>query len=454
MRVVVDPVGLGRDGAALSAPAGPTAVPPVAAPAADPVSQSIATALSARALSLSALLAHGEALRAVGDTALRGTAAAFVDTDSANAARIAGNDSATMPGSVPPAAHVPVPELPSLPALPAAPTMPGDAFTQLVHSGPGGSPLREVGDLLRSHVVAALRDQADGVIAVAKSIDVDWQDDGLQRAGANTVRHGDWIHRVADDTEALAGACDDFADQLDQTRRATPAPEDFQLVRTNFAAAQAAGDPIGMARAAADYSQLHSRALDAMLGYHGGAASTTAALDTPLSPAPSIAGTGSSPDDVISGDDGRGAVQAVDFKLNPPTPAPPPPSPAPEPVPPPAGQDPITALMLPPTSPQPLPPPTPVDTFYDNVVADLANRPPPDPMVMEALRQAYRANHQPCSTLQLTGLWLGLGGSGAGTLASIPALVPPVTAVGVGGAIAGLAGMAGAGAGLIDCANK
>jgi hypothetical protein len=127
----------------------------------------------------------------------------------------------------------------------------------------------------------------------------------------------------------------------------------------------------------------------------------------------------------------RNLVQAVDFKQNPPPPAPVPPPPAP----PHAPGDPITEMMLP-SPPTTAPQPLPVRSFYDQIVQQLAQRPPPDPLVMEALRQAYEANHKGCNAWQWAGRWLGLGGSTAGLIASIPGLVPPVTPVGVAGATA------------------
>ena len=164
----------------------------------------------------------------------------------------------------------------------------------------------------------------------------------------------------------------------------------------------------------------------------------TAALRTQVH---NLAGT----DAEVAGNLNRG-IQAVDFRTAPlPTDGP---SPSPSP-----GGDAITELMLPPPSTA-VAPPLPVQSFYDQIVQQLTQRPPPDPLVLEALRQAYAANHQACNTWQWAGGWLGPGGSTAGLIASIPELAPPVTPVGALGVTASLAGMGGSGAALIDCATR
>ncbi|MBV9514353.1 MAG: hypothetical protein JO280_09995, partial [Mycobacteriaceae bacterium] len=129
-----------------------------------------------------------------------------------------------------------------------------------------------------------------------------------QRAGANTVRHGAWLHQVADDTETLAAAFDQSADHLDSTRQATPTPDEFRQVRQNMLTAQARRDVIGMARSAADYSRLNTRTTEAMFGYYDQASGTTMALDAPLKTAPPIITGGGKhdKDDDDKGDKGKG----------------------------------------------------------------------------------------------------------------------------------------------------
>jgi hypothetical protein len=144
----------------------------------------------------------------------------------------------------------------------------------------------------------------------------------------------------------------------------------------------------------------------------------------------------------------NGRIFTADFPLDTPKPMdPPPPTPS-------APGDPITDLMVPPARSAPPPPPFPGEPVIDDVVKKLADRPPTDPLILEALRQAYEANHQPCNGWQWSGAWLGLGGSTAGLIASIPELIPPITPIGVAGGTASIAGIGGSGAALIDCATR
>lgn len=320
MKVFVDTPGLAGAGAALSGQVAPPAVPPVIPAAADPVSQSVAAILATRAMGISTVLAHGDAMRAVGGHAVTGTSATFVRTDADNAELLLGDGSPAGPGGIGAATMIPpVPDVPSVPAMPAPPVMPGEMYATMVHDGPGGAPLRQTAQLLRGQLVAALRSQADDVIATGSRIDVAWDDGGVQRAGRNTVRHGTWLHQMADETEALAGAFDESADQLDRTRGAVPTPAEFQQARQRLLHAQARRDPSGMAQAAAHYADLQTRATDTMLGYHGEATTTTMGLTTPLRTAPAIA---SGPDDQIVGGPKPGSphIQMVDDTTETPTP--------------------------------------------------------------------------------------------------------------------------------------
>jgi hypothetical protein len=381
MKVFVDTDGLAAAGSALTSGGSPNTPPQAQPGAADPVSQSLFVILGTRGLIVSGLLAHGSVLRELGGMTVTGTATGFDTTDADNALPFNGNGS---PGpSVAPiaAAMPPTPEVPGLPAMPVPPTMPGDAFAALVHGGPGGSALRQTASTLRGQMAPAIRNDADDVVRAGNRIDASWNDDGNQRAGANTISHGGWLHAMADATDTLAGAFDDAADHLDNTRQATPTPEEFQTARRNIALAQAAHDPVAFSKATADYAQLNSRAVEAMYDYHGRATTTTTALDTPLQTAPPIAGgdPASGPDDTIVGDPGskHGHIQLVDNEgqgSSPPgQPAPPggqpqigpfpvppqvaaatPPGPPPQ-APPPA--DPTGGLLMPQNLPAPTPPP-------------------------------------------------------------------------------------------------
>lgn len=130
------------------------------------------------------------------------------------------------------------------------------------------------------------------------------------------------------------------------------------------------------------------------------------------------------------------------------------PQPPPPPNPPSPSQDPITQLMLPPPTATTTPISDATHTWVDNMVRELAARPPDDPIAVEARRLAWEALHKPrqCTTWQWTrdtgGLLLSLGGS-AVTVAGAP--LGPLDWAALGLALGG----AGLSYGdLIDCATK
>lgn len=70
MSLRVDTPTLAGNGAALAGQGMRSLVLPAAAPAPDPISESISAALTVRAASLSAVIAHGDTVRAIGGQAV------------------------------------------------------------------------------------------------------------------------------------------------------------------------------------------------------------------------------------------------------------------------------------------------------------------------------------------------------------------------------------------------
>lgn len=133
------------------------------------------------------------------------------------------------------------------------------------------------------------------------------------------------------------------------------------------------------------------------------------------------------------------AVQLVDFfKQDGPTP-PPPGAPHPS-----GGadgpySDPITSMMLPPAGTE-APVSDATKRWVDNMVNELAARPPDDPIAVEARRLAFQALHRPCNSAEWTAAVAGFAGSSAGvvgTALAIPA--GPADWALLGAALLGLA---------------
>jgi hypothetical protein len=148
---------------------------------------------------------------------------------------------------------------------------------------------------------------------------------------------------------------------------------------------------------------------------------------------------------------GRPTVRLVDNITRGPVPQQPPPPPPPSPTTP---SDPLTQLFLPPPTPTTKPVSDPMQTWVDNMVRELAARPPDDPIAIEARRLAWEALHKPqlCTTWQWTrdtgGLLLSLGGAGV-TVAGAP--LGPADWAALGLALGGVGLSAGD---LIDCAER
>ncbi len=83
--------------------------------------------------------------------------------------------------------------------------------------------------------------------------------------------------------------------------------------------------------------------------------------------------------------------------------------------------DALASLILPPPGGTPTPPPDAVKLWVDNMLKNLAARPPDDPVAAEARRLAWQALHQPkrCDGFEWTSSSLGLLGSLTGTVATI-----------------------------------
>lgn len=95
--------------------------------------------------------------------------------------------------------------------------------------------------------------------------------------------------------------------------------------------------------------------------------------------------------------------------------------PQPPGIPGPNNEDALASLILPPPGGTPTPPPDAVKIWVDNMLKNLAARPPDDPVAAEARRLAWQALHQPkrCDGFEWTSSSLGLLGSLTGTVATI-----------------------------------
>lgn len=265
------------------------------APGADPVSTSIAAQLTAHGASLEALIEHSGFLRSDGADVTRHTAFGFRQIDEANAASISGAAAAGTPVAPMVTTPIPSPALPEIPVIAPPAIMSGEVLSKALHEGgPGPGALREFASHWRSRA-----DQLDQLAGRTEStglaIDTDWDDDGLQQAGSNVRKHGQWLFEMACSARRLADTADEHAEHVQLALDTTPTPQDFAATRRAWHEAWAANLRAGgllsaqVNAAAAAHADNHGRATEAEHVLFAAAATTSG--DSPVlgDPAPTIA---------------------------------------------------------------------------------------------------------------------------------------------------------------------
>jgi hypothetical protein len=244
---------------------------------------------------------HSGLLREQGGQVLWATAGQFGGADEDVAAGFGATSGAAggaLAGAAGPAAAaltaIPAPLLPPIPAIPPPPTVPGDVFSQLVHSKPGGGAgLREAASQWRSNA-ATLRDLGEQLNAHGHNIGQQWQDDGPNYAAIRVIRHGHWLSDRGGDAEDFARTIERCADHYDRTVAGTPRPEQFEQIRheaDQLARMNGNGRYTGDIMALRGrYAQLAGQATEKMVTYHGSLTETLAGVNRPIEQAPPLVG--------------------------------------------------------------------------------------------------------------------------------------------------------------------
>lgn len=296
MSVHVNPEGLMGAGSQLAGSVR-SFVPAVAmAPGSDPTSAGAADQLNGASQVLSLLLNHSSTLREIGAAALMSTAITFTALEEANRALVLNGGAGSGPIAPMSVPHVPSPSVPTIPALPSAPSpMPGEMYSQTLYNGPGSSAVHEFAQQWASHG-QQLTELADSLTRTAQAIDEHWVD-GSQQAGANVLRHAQWVAEMAQHAHNLASNARTLGDGYDQAKAATPSPQEFaetrqqlQQARQRFAATHGA-DTADLQQLIQRYATQQTQATEAAIGYHG-RASADAFSARGAKTAPAIVGQG------------------------------------------------------------------------------------------------------------------------------------------------------------------
>lgn len=280
-------------------------------PGADPTSASAVAQLNGVSAALSTLLAHGSALREVGAVALAGTATLLQAQDDANARAISAGAAPQRVCGPPPLPSLPSPDVPSIPEVPAALTpLPGEAHSHALYGGPGSASLHTFADHWEQ-TAEQLRESAASTMLAGEAIDASWQD-GQQRAGANTRRHGEWLTDMSEHASILAAHARTVAQSFEAAKRNTPSPQEFAQARqqlqqamSRFAASRGA-NVVEVQQKNQDLAHKQAEATAAAADYHSSiAGGTLSGLSSQIKTAPPIAG-------------GSNMVHALDAPLSPP----------------------------------------------------------------------------------------------------------------------------------------
>lgn len=305
------------DAAALTAAAGqlsngaqPHAPAVAEPPGADTTSVSAVAQLNGASAALAAVLTHGSAVRELGALALSGTATTLSAQDEGNAAGISSGtapSAAAAPVSLP---SIPAPSVPTIPTVPAAlPPLPGEAHSHALYGGPGSSSLHSFAEQW-TQSAALLRQTAASTTQAGDAIDANWED-GKQRAGANTRRHGEWLSQMSEQADTLAHHARSLAQNFETAKQSTPSPQEFTQARQEltqailrFQASRGANAP-EVQEKTQNLARKQAEATAAAADYHCSVSSSTlSAMGDKIKTAPPITGAG----------DGDGQVEEAGWK--------------------------------------------------------------------------------------------------------------------------------------------
>jgi hypothetical protein len=339
------------------------------------------------------------------------------------------------------------PTSPSLPALQSAtaPTS-GKHVAQLIHGGPGPDPLFAAASRLRSHA-DALRDTSFELRAAANSLDGSWFSAAATEAQGRIGALTDWYDSHAQTATTAAERAAAQGDNVSRARSAIPRPEEFERLESRLQTAVRANAQSKGAYSAVVaqlQSQLGALNAKAASGYADYTFAAATGLDAPLSPSPAERDAKSGPDDVIvhDGTDQQRTIQAVDFKQDGGPKPPPNTAPSTQGLPGPLKD--FTDYQLQ-GKPIPQPPPPVVD---ENQLRQLIAQQQQD---YEEYQKIWALQHPGCNGSDYLQILLGMAGGVGTTVISAPALIPPLSAVGVAGVLSGLGTMVAAGAASGKC---
>lgn len=304
LRVDADSLqGDGRDLAALGDAPQKESCP---APAGDPVSTSMAFALTGHDENLCDKLAYAKLVREHGGAIVTAAGVMFEVADDHGALQISRVevDHQSRPAS---AAAAAMPALPPQPPQPPRANIPAvldqsmepEAFAGAIHSGQGSGRVRDFSTHWRKGAdnVTYIGDRTTHV---ADSIDEHWPDSS-SNAASNVRDHGRWMRSASEWGDRLSKAAESAAAAYDYARTDTPTPAEFADARKDVENAQRIGSLAGYIAARVKFEELKDKAKTAGTDYEARIKTAVASVGNPIVPPPLIAKSATIPHELVKG---------------------------------------------------------------------------------------------------------------------------------------------------------
>lgn len=276
------------------------------APAGDPVSTSMAFALSGHDENLCDKLRYAKLVREHGGALVTAAGVMFEVADDNAALEIdrVEVDHEPRPSSAAASEMPLVPRQPPQPPganIPAilSQTMEPERFADAIHSGQGAGRVRDFSDRWRKSAddIAYVGDRT---IHVGNTIDEHWPDNA-SNAASNVRDHGGWMHTAAEWGQRLSDAARMAAVAFDYARADTPTPKEFDHARAVVDMQRRIGTQRTIDAAEREFERLKQHAALAGAEYQMRVQSAVTAAGRPISSPPLIARSLAIPGGLVKG---------------------------------------------------------------------------------------------------------------------------------------------------------
>ncbi len=303
-RLQVDTDGLEADGRDLAAIGNVPKTEQCPHPATDPVSTSMAFAMSALDEGFVQRLQEAKEVREHGGAIVTASGVMFEVADEQGSLEIDRVEVLGAPrpaGADPPAIYQPKqPEPRATPQVPAVQpqSMDAESFVEAVHSGQGSGVVRDFGKRW-TKAADGLDYQGDRTRRIGDSIQEHWRD-ADSNAAPNVRKHGTWLHDASEWSTKFGKSAETVATAFEIVRADTPTPTQLKTAEYALKASPVLG-PAAVLVAYMNYESLKSKATEAGARYQASVQSAVKDVGGPPPSAPLIAKRAAIPGELVKG---------------------------------------------------------------------------------------------------------------------------------------------------------